>query len=283
MIQNEFDLPANGTQLHVRAWKPEKPVVGLIVLVHGLGEHCGRYQNVADFFTREGFVMWGFDLRGHGLTPGPRGHIPSFKVAMDDIDAVLNRAVCENPGVPVFLYGHSMGGSIVLYYGFKRAAGRSLNGIIVTSPGLAVSVPVAPWKRAVAQTLVRVYPSLPFKNGLNAGNLSRKKEIGEAYLKDPFVHDKISASLGLDLFDKGDWMQNTTEAFPVPLLILQGSSDRVIDPASIEQFAKKIGKNCQVKIWEGGYHELHNGPDSIEVLNYISGWQKAHNPALPIL
>jgi len=127
-------------KLFAQAWTPEGEVKAVLALVHGLGEHSGRYQDVARTLNREGYALFGFDLRGHGRTEGPRGHF-SYTAALDDVDRLINEAQKLFPGKPVFLYGHSMGGNLVLYYAMKRMP-TCLFGIISTSPALGTAKPV---------------------------------------------------------------------------------------------------------------------------------------------
>lgn len=263
--------------VYAREWAP--PVAkGAIVLVHGLGEHVQRYSHVAQSLTGAGYSLVGFDLPGHGKTPGTRGHIPSYPMVMDLITRMLEETNAKYPHLPHFLYGHSLGGNLVLYYAIHEKP--RLSGVIVTSPGLGTSVPVPAWKTALGKVLYNMAPSFQMDNGLDITGLSHDQAVVEAYRKDPLVHPKVSTRLGLDTLANGRWIvEHASEFPPVPLLLMQGSADRVIDPKLTKRFADCFRGDLSFKMWEDGYHELHNEPNKQEVLKTMIEWLDEHLPA----
>ncbi len=258
--------------LFAQAWAPDGEIKAVLGLVHGIGEHSGRYEGVATRLNQEGYALVGFDLRGHGKSGGPRGHF-SFEEGLDDIDLLISQAQQLYPGKPIFLYGHSLGGLLVLDYALKRPV-TSLQGIIATSPGLGMAKPVPGWKITLAKVMKNIYPTMTLDNGLDVSGLSHNPGVITAYQSDPLVHRLVSARLGWDLLQTGPWLVEHAAEFPaIPLLLMQGNADRLVDPAATRKFAKNIQKgDITFQLWEDGYHELHNEPNRDEVLNVILHW-----------
>lgn len=272
MSHTEFNWQnANGQRIFAQAWKPDGETRGAVVLVHGLGEHTGRYQHVAETLNAAGYALTGFDLPGHGRSEGTRGHA-SYNEILLDIDRLLADVKQRYPTQPCFLYGHSLGGALVLYYALKRRP-TTLAGVIATSPGLAVNTPVPAAKRLLAKVMSRLYPAFTMNNGLDWNYLSRDPSVAQRYKSDPLVHDRISARLGWDLLSLGPVMQAHAAEFPVPLLLVQGSADRLVSPAATAAFAKAVpADKLTYKVWEGFYHETHNEPEKQQVLQTMVDW-----------
>jgi alpha-beta hydrolase superfamily lysophospholipase len=196
-------IAADGQRLQAYEWAPEATPRAAVCLVHGLGEHAGRYAHVAQAFADAGFGTLAFDLRGHGRTPGPRGHAPSFDVVMDDIGLLLEQAAQGFPATPRFLYGHSLGGSLVLNYALRRQP--DVAGVVATSPGLRPARPISWTTRAAARLARRVWPSWRLPNGLDVEGISRDPAVVARYDADPLVHSRVSARFGLESIEAGEW------------------------------------------------------------------------------
>lgn len=258
-----------GLNIFTQEWGVEQPKA-TVLLVHGLGEHSGRYAHVAARLNQAGYTLFGFDLPGHGKSGGPRGHISSNKYFADLISRLLTDASTRHSGLPLFLYGHSLGGNQVLYY--TMTCRPHLAGVISTSPGLGTADPVPAWKTIMGKLLYSIAPATPLNNGLKATGLSRDQAIVSSYRRDPLVHSKVSVRLGLDSLNNGTWILANAGSFPsIPLLIMQGSADTVVDPARTRLFATSISGDVTYKEWEGLYHELHNEQHP-EVLNTMVAW-----------
>jgi alpha-beta hydrolase superfamily lysophospholipase len=265
---------ANAQTVFARIWAPQGEPKGVVSLVHGLGEHTGRYQHVAEAMNAAGYAMLGFDLPGHGLTEGTRGHA-SYDDILNDIDCLLKETSQRYPGKPGFIYGHSLGGALVLYYCLKRQP--VLKGAVVSAPGLAAGAPLSPVKLGLAKVMGRLAPSLTMENGLDVKNLAHDFAVVQAYQADPLVHSRISARLGLDLLSKGQWMLEHAAEFPLPLLLIQGSADHLVSPQVNEQFARAAPpEKTTWKVWDGLYHETHNEPEKQKVIQYIIDWLDGH-------
>jgi alpha-beta hydrolase superfamily lysophospholipase len=258
-------------KLFAQAWTPEGEIKAVLALVHGLGDRSGRYQDVAGVLNREGYALLGFDLPGHGRSEGPRGYF-TYADALDDIDRLLSETARLFPGKPVYLYGHSMGGNLVLYYAIKRQP-AGLQGIISTSPLLGTPKPVPGWKISLAWIMKGINPTLGMDNGVDATAISHNPTVVAAYKNDPLVHRMISTRLGWDYLQSIPWLTSHAAEFPaVPLLIMQGNADRIVDPAATKKFARSIKGDITFQIWEGGYHEMHNEPNRDEVFNFLLHW-----------
>lgn len=267
-----FYKTADSEKLFTCDWRPDGQTDSVIVLVHGLGEHCQRYRHVADFLTGNGIAILTFDLRGHGKSGGSRGHIPSYDLAMDDIDALLKMAADRFPKKSLFLYGHSLGGNLVLYHLLHRKP--VIDGAIVTSPGLRTAGEVPAWKVSLGRILYKLVPSFQMDNGLDVTGLSRNQAVVDAYKADPLVHPLVSARLGLDIIENGKGILRHAAALSIPTLLMVGSADRIIDPQAVREFAEKAGKMVTFHEWPGGYHELHNDLEQKLVMQMILDWVK---------
>lgn len=289
MKHSEFKLiTSDGVNLYGQRWEPGGNPVGIVCLVHGLGEHSGRYEHLAQFLTDNGYALQGFDLRGHGRSDGKRGDIPGYEALLDDIDLSLANAKRHWPGLPVFLYGHSLGGNLVLNYALRRKP--ELAGVISTSPWLELAAKVPAWKLAAGRLLNRLWPSLTLSNGLNTKALCRDAEVVRLYEQDPLVHDQISARMTFALMEAADWALEHAAGLDLPLLLMHGSADRITSAAGSARFARAAGDKVHFKEWQGGYHEVHNDPPlQQQYFTYLLDWmetvrlkEKAVSPEAPV-
>ena len=261
---------ADGASLFARRWEPQAAPKAVVCLVHGLGEHSGRYEHVAARYTQAGYALMALDLRGHGKSSGPRGHYPTFECAMDDIALLLDQASQRYPARPRVLYGHSLGGNLVLNYALRRPP--SMAAVIATSPGLRAGTPPARWKLAMGSLMYRVWPGLALGNGLDFTGLSRDPEVKRAYDADPLVHDRVSVRFGVDFLRAGEWALERAATFPVPVLVMVGSADRLVSVTAPAEFAIAAGSCCTFKVWDGLYHETHNEPEQQHVIEFALAW-----------
>jgi len=264
---------ADGTPLHAMWWRPAGEPKATVVQIHGLGEHSGRHEHVADRLVEAGYAVGAFDLRGHGQSPGGRGHTP-FDRTMEDIAACLAEARARVPGVPAFLFGHSLGGLLALTYALRLKP--DLAGVIVSSAGLRSPVLEQQVKMTAAKLLGSALPTVAIPSGLDDAGLSRDPQVLEAYRADPLVHDKASFALGRDGAAGADWALAHAGDFTLPLLMVHGSDDPIAYARGTEEFASRVEGDVTVKIYEGLLHEPHNEPEKDEVLGDIVEWLDAH-------
>lgn len=263
----------DGLKIFARGWEPDTgSPLAVVCLVHGLGEHTLRYIHVAEAFTREGLILFGSDMRGHGNSEGTRGHFPSIEIVMKDIDLLLNQAHQRYPGLPLFLYGHSLGGILVLHYGLKQKA--DLKGVISSSPGLHNALEKQPLKIVMAKILGTLLPSMTIPSGLDISALSHDPEVVSAYKNDPLVHGKISTGFGRVMLKVNRWTLEHAGEFPHPLLLLHGMADTIAFPSSSKDFANAVKGKCTLAAWDDMYHELHNEPVKDEVYRTIKEFIK---------
>lgn len=265
----------NGQVLKGIIQSPGENTKAVIVLVHGLGEHIQRYNQWSDRFKAEGFAFVGVDLPGHGRSGGRRGYIKSYQLLSEMIDILLKTVQNTFPGLPVYLYGHSMGGGIVLDYLIRK--NPKIQGAIVTSPWIRLSFQPARIKLLMASVLKHIMPGLVQSSGLEVSDLSHNGTISDAYEKDPLVHGRISVSLFVSTMNAGEHSLKHASELKVPTLLLHGSDDRICSPQASREFASK-STMVDLKIWDGGYHELHNEPFKDEVFRFIMSWLRRPNP-----
>ncbi len=240
-----------------------------IVFVHGLGEHIDRYISWAELFRNTGIGFTGVDLPGHGSSDGRRGHIRSYSLIDEMTDLLISHTGSAFAGVPVFLYGHSLGGNIVLDYLLRKSP--PVAGAVVTSPWLVLGVQPDKFKLSVASAVKYILPGLTQPSGLNPEHLSRDRDVVDSYVSDSLVHDRISVSLFHNAARAADNSLSGSSSLKVPLLLMHGSDDQITSPEGSRKFAS--GNDLtEIKIWDGGYHELHNEPFREEVFSYITGW-----------
>lgn len=262
---------------YMQGWEPEGKPKAIVCLVHGLGEHTGRYAHVGEALNAAGYALFGFDLRGHGQTGGPRGHFPSLDAVMQDIRQFVEFQRGNHPALPLFLYGHSLGGLLTLAYVLQH--GEGLNGVIVTGAGLRSPLQEQKAKIALVRLLGSLMPTLIIKSDLETAALSRDEEVVRRYAADPLVHDKVSLGFGRVGIAAVDLCFARAREFKPPLLIMHGTADRITYPSGSEEFAKLTGetnKDVTLKLWEGMYHEIHNEPEQTQVFKFMIEWMDRH-------
>lgn len=274
MVHQEFVLKlGSGAELFAQSWAPEGKPRAAIALVHGHGEHTGRYAHVGSSLAEAGYAVCGVDLPGHGRTKGKRGHSSCVEI-LDTIGLLIRETKGRCPGVPVFLYGHSMGGAMVLRY--AMTASPDIAGVIASSPLLRLAQPAPAWKVAVAKLMCNLLPSMTLNSPLDLTALSRDAHVVEAARKDPLYHSKVSTRLGWDIIEWGQWFELQGGGFPLPLLIMRGTADRIVDTGAVAALAGRLTGDITLKTWDGLYHELHLEPEKDEVISYVVEWMRRH-------
>jgi len=270
-VTETFALPTeDGIRLHVRSWMPSGGARGVVCIVHGMGEHGGRYADVASALVRAGLAVYAVDQRGHGLTPGKRGHAPSAERLALDAIRFVGMAGARHPGLPVFLYGHSMGGNVALSCAIRCRP--PIAGLILTSPWLRLAFDPPKAKLVIGRIASRVWPKLTMKTGLG-NSLYRNPAQSEADSRDPLLHNRISAAMFFSIRDEGERsLREARRELRVPVLLMHGTEDTVTSFAASRELAETLRGRCEFVAWEGGWHELHNDVDREEVLERIIGW-----------
>lgn len=262
-----------GLRLYAENWPVKKPLA-VIALAHGQGEHIGRYAHVAKWYNAHNIAFVGYDHQGYGQSEGIRGHVSNLDALLDDIGLLLEKTRELYPDTPLFLYGHSMGGNLVLNYTLRRMP--DLTGLIATSPWIQLAFEAPAIKVLVGKLLRKFMPSLTLPTNLAAHFISQDKKVVEAYKNDPLVHDKISAAAGIALMEGAEWLDQYSGIVTVPLLLLHGTGDKIISSNATKAFYDRVAGDVTHHEWPGLYHELHNEKEQEEVFEYTLAWIKAH-------
>jgi acylglycerol lipase len=267
---------ADGTKLAYRAW-PHSGARVAFAVIHGLGEHAGRYERFADGMAKHGMSTYALDLRGHGKSPGQRGHVDSWSQWTDDASAFVRHL--ESTGGPeVVPVGHSFGGATLLS---TVLAGKLPNTrrFVVSSPALKLKLAVAGWKLTLGPIISKIAPRLALANELDPGTVSRIPEVVEAYRNDPLVHNKISTRLGAEWQDATRNILAHAGEIKIPFLIVAGMADALIDPAGSQKLHEQSRSMSELRLLDGRYHEPFNDLGSEEVFQLIADWLSQARPA----
>ncbi|WP_367914305.1 lysophospholipase [Leadbetterella sp. DM7] len=271
MIEKSFFLEAfDGRKMFFNQWTSHTPAKASLVLIHGMGEHSGRYRHFAEYFTGNGVNVYAVDLFGHGRTEGTKGHTPRIDDYLWQVDFLVG--MIGQLGLPLFIYGHSMGGGVVLNYLFKK--NPRVAGVIVSAPAIEPGFEISRSRMTVGRIGRKLFPSLTQKNGLDVNGISRDPAVINAYHADPLVHDVISAEVGMGVLDWGRWLVNLQrDAVAVSLLIMHGDKDMLTNPDASRKFAAKfMSGDVTFRLWKDFFHELHNEPGKEEVFRYVLNW-----------
>ncbi len=265
---------SDGTRLALYGW-PGEPKRGTVLIVHGLGEHAGRYAHVAAWFAARGFATVAYDHRGHGRSEGARGAIPTPNALIDDLAAVVT-ALRPKQGRFILL-GHSMGGAIAAEYVARRI--RSADLLILSSPALKARLSLL--DRAQLAVGLALLPSLAQSNKLDVTGIAHDPATVQAYLDDPLVHDRITARLAKSILDAGEVALAAAPKWSTPTLLVYGGSDRLVDPAGSDAFAASAPREVvESKRFAALYHEILNeGALAAPVFTRIEEFLDAHCPA----
>jgi len=258
-----------------RDW-PSADARGTIVIVHGLGEHIGRYAHVAARLNANRWSVVGYDQRGHGASPGERGRIAAGDDLLADLGAVVDAVRAEAPG-PLVVLGHSLGGLVVARFVAGALESprppwqRDVDALVLSSPALAIGMTGA--KRALLATLEALTPNLGIGNGLDATGISRDAAVVAAYRADPLVHDRIAPRLVRFLADAGPGVLALAPRWQVPTLLLYAGSDRLVVPAGSAAFAAAApAAVVTARPFASLFHEIFNEPEQDEVLGVLTAW-----------
>ncbi len=266
----------DGLQLHTRHWSATAtPPRGQLLLVHGLGEHCGRYEHVAAALNAQGWEVHGWDHRGHGRSPGRRGDIPDAEALLRDTACVIDAV--RRPGLPFVLLGHSMGGVVAGRFAAEAltarpaAWSRPLDALVLSSPALDPGL--SGMQKLALALAERLAPGLAVGNGLKPEWISRDPAVVAAYAADPLVHDRITARLTRFIVDAGARVIADAPRWTLPTLLMWADADRCVAPRGSEAFVAAAPANVvATRPWSGFFHEIFNEPEKDEVLGVLSAW-----------
>ena len=266
-------IPGHAGRLCVHDWPRPESARALVLIVHGLGEHAGRYENVAQRLLALGCAVRAYDHPGHGQSDGARGTLQARDGLLQDLAQVLDhtRAQSWARGLPLVLLGHSMGGLVA-----ARAVAdglRPIDGLILSSPALGTWA--TPFQKFLVQVLPGLVPRLCVANGLDPRAIARDPAVVAAYQADPLVHDRISARLGEWIQNEGPRTVAQAGQWRVPTLLLYAGADRLVRPEASRDFARAAPALVQSACFEPMFHEIFNDPERDQVWVRIGAWLNA--------
>ncbi len=269
MAKSFFWTTPDGLNIHAKDWRIEN-AKAVILIVHGMGEHCGRYNEVAEFYNKNGLGVLGYDRRGHGLSEGKRGHVPNSQTYFDELSTMLQQAEKLYPGKPIFLYGHSMGGNTVLNFVLNNKP--KISGVIATGSWITLFKNPSALRVVLARWVNHIYPAFSQNTGLNPAHISSVAAEVERYKNDPLIHNKITTNTGLTILEAAEFLNNYNGEFPVPALIMHGAADQITSPAGSRNFANRVKGKITYKEWDGMYHEIHHEKNRTQVFEFTLRW-----------
>ena len=261
--------------IYYQGWLPDGDVKAVLLIVHGLGEHCGRYMNVVNYFVPLGYAIYGLDHIGHGKSDGGREVVDRFEDFTYTLTIYLNMVKGWQPGKPIILLGHSLGGLIAVYYLLDHQA--AFRGAVISAPLIKVANNISPLTITMGKILSVITPKAGIV-ALDVTGISRDPEVVKTYVNDPLVfHDKTPARLAAEGLKAMQRVAAEVRKITLPFITLQGSADRLVDTGGAQMlYDKASSKDKTIKIYEGFYHEVFNEPERAIVLKDVEDWLKTH-------
>ena len=260
---------SDGTNLFIRDYSIQNSNK-VMLIIHGLGEHSGRYLTLIQDFNNKNISVFTIDIRGHGKSGGKRGHSPSYKQLMSDIQYFIKHVTHKVSNQKYFLYGHSFGGNLVINYSFHK--NKKIHGVIATSPCIKPAITPSKIKLFMGKLFRKVIPSLSLNNGININGISKNLQVIKDYIDDPLTHSKISIQLSLDLVSSGIFALENSKNITVPMLVFHGSNDKLTSYSASKKLVENAGSNIKFIGFNDAYHEIHNEPEKDELLINIFNW-----------
>jgi len=269
----EANNASDGTILRGQIWAAENPKA-VMSLVHGFGEHSGRYADMASYLNSKDISVVTLDLRGHGKSDGRRGYCPDYNLLLSDVDALLAKSREIYPDLPHMLYGHSMGGGIVMNHQLK-SGGAGINAVIASAPFIQPADTISKPQRAIVRFLGKMAPKMSLGNKIDGSKVSRLPLEQEAYMSDPLNHGNLGVGLAIGMVEGGEWILENAQNWTRPLLLVHARQDQLTDFAASEAFAAKA-QNCTFKAYEDCEHEIHNDCHRADVYKAASDFIESH-------
>ena len=270
----------DGLTLYTQRWTPARDARAIVLLVHGYAEHCGRYDHVAGTFVDQGAAVYAYDQRGHGRSEGPRAYVDRFEQYLADLDLFRDFVQARTPDVPVFLFGHSMGGLASLLYTLNYAP--DLRGLLLSAPVIEIDPDLAPLLRELAQILGRLFPTLPTVRS-SQDAISRDPAVVDEAENDPLNYTgRTLARTGAELLRAGEEAQSRLGELGTPFLVLHGTADPLATPAwSKRLYERAAATDKTLRLYDGLYHETFNEPEQDTVLRDLGTWLAERMPTPP--
>ena len=273
--QEGFFKGVRDANIYFQSWSPEGEPRAILLIIHGLAEHSGRYMNLVNHFVPLGYGVYGIDHLGHGRSDGTRVFVERFEDYTNTLKVYFDMIRRWQPRKPVFLVGHSMGGLISAVYLLDHQA--ELTGAVLS--GAAVKVPsnITPVILYVGKVLSALMPKFGLL-GLDADGICRDPAVVQAYVSDPLVYTgKTTARLAAEMLKAIQYVSAEATRITLPIMMVQGSADRLVDPAGSQMLYEAVSSaDKEIRIYDGFYHEVFNEPEHDKVLHDIEIWLEAH-------
>jgi alpha-beta hydrolase superfamily lysophospholipase len=264
---------SDGTVLRGQIWAAETPKA-VMSLVHGFGEHSGRYAHMAAYLNSKDISVVTLDLRGHGRSDGRRGYCPDYTQLLGDVDALLSKTRELYPDLPHVIYGHSMGGGIVLNHQLKSGE-DGIKAVIASAPFIAPADNISGPQRAIVNLLGKVAPKLTLGNKIDGSKISRLPAEQDAYLSDPLNHGNLGVGLAIGMVEGGEWIADNASNWKKPLFIAHAREDQLTAFSASEAFAAKA-QNATFMPYEDCEHEIHNDCHRDHIYKAMSEFIESH-------
>jgi acylglycerol lipase len=273
-IEGDFNN-AQEACIYYQGWLPEEEVKAVLFIVHGLGEHSGRYMNVVNHFIPLGYAVYGLDHLGHGKSEGGREEVQRFEDYTDPLTTYYNMVKGWQAGKPIFILGHSLGGLITTYYLLDNQ--RKFKGAIISAPAIKLSESISPMTITMSKILSKVAPKAGVL-ALDVSGISKDPEVVKTYVNDPLVfHSKTPARLAVEMLKAMLRVKAELGAISLPFITVQGCEDKIVDPGGAQMlYDGASSKDKTIKIYEGFYHEVFNEPERALVLKDVETWLAGH-------
>jgi acylglycerol lipase len=261
--------------IYYQGWLPEENVKAVLFIVHGLGEHSGRYMNVVNHFVPLGYAVYGLDHLGHGQSEGGREQVQHFEDYTDTLTIYYTMVKGWQAGKPIFILGHSLGGLITTFYLLDHQ--EKFKGAVISAPAIKVGDSVSPATITLGKILAVLAPNTGVL-ALDASFISHDSQVVKAYVNDPLVfHGKTPARLAAEMLKAMQRVTAEVSKITLPFITLQGSQDKLVDPGGAQMlYDKASSKDKTIKIYEGFYHEVFNEPERATVFKDVEVWLAAH-------
>ncbi|KAI9315138.1 Alpha/Beta hydrolase protein [Dichotomocladium elegans] len=284
-VIEEWIKTSDGHEIFTKTWKPVGETVAQVVLVHGFGEHIGRYDRLCRAFGEHGILSYGFDQRGFGQT-GKRaqdyGNNHGYNTALSDINSAILRVKKNAPALPLILMGHSMGGGLILNLLARREkyeGVKSVRAAIASAPLVTLSMPVSPFRYYPLMIASKIIPSFVIQIGLNPAGISTDPAEVEIYKADPLIHDYSTLASVNGFLDAGKDLLDLAPKITTPVLYSHGDADPINDCKGTQQvFKLSNNPKSEMKVWPGLFHELHQEKPAAreQVTQCYIEWIKSH-------
>ncbi len=260
--------------IYYQGWLPEGEAQAVLFIVHGLGEHSGRYMNVVNHFVPLGYAVYGLDHLGHGKSEGGREEVQRFEDYTDPLTTYYNMVKGWQAGKPIFILGHSLGGLITTFYLLDNQ--EKFKGAIISAPAIKISENISSMTITMSKILSKVAPKAGVL-ALDASMISRDPEVVKVYNSDPLVfHGKTPARLASEMLKSMLRVKAEVSKISLPFITVQGSQDKLVDPGGAQMlYEGASSRDKTIKIYEGFYHEVFNEPEREVVLKDVETWLTA--------